>query len=231
MATFNPVTSRPIVLSPSVEAQVYGLFALAMGLSVAGVLIGIQFANQLLTTGMAFLFVIVEFAIILTSRWWMERSPLNYLLFGVFPLLSGITVTPYILYVLIGYANGASILINALVATTFMAAASAVLARTLQWNLAGMGRSLMIGVIGLIALGVLQIIFPGLRTGPAELIVSGLGIVIFALFLAFDIQRIQQMARVGANPFLMALSLYLDIFNLFLYVLRFMLALSGNRRR
>ncbi len=34
----------------------------------------------------------------------------------------------------------------------------------------------------------------------------------------------------GANPFLLALSLYLDIFNLFLSVLRFMSVLSGERR-
>jgi FtsH-binding integral membrane protein len=54
--------------------------------------------------------------------------------------------------------------------------------------------------------------------------------VIFALFTAVDIQRVKMLGRYGANPFLLALSLYLDIFNLFLYILRFMLALSGDRR-
>ena len=43
--------------------------------------------------------------------------------------------------------------------------------------------------------------------------------------MAYDIQRIQHLSRLGASPFLMALSLYLDIYNLFLYVLRFMLAI------
>ena len=43
-------------------------------------------------------------------------------------------------------------------------------------------------------------------------------------------QRIESQGRMGANPFMLALSLYLDIFNLFLFILRFMTALSGNRR-
>ena len=227
----NPVRSQPIIVSPSVEAQVYGLFAVAMGLTVAGVLLGLQFAVALLTTGMSMILLLVELGIIFTSRWWMSSSPLNYLLFGLFPLLSGITVTPYLLYVLAGYANGGSILLNALGATAFTAAAAAVFARTTQWNLGFLGRGLFFAVLGLIGLSLLQIFVPSLRGTTTELLVSGFGVAIFAVFTAYDVQRIQQQSRLGANPFLMALSLYLDIFNLFLYVLRLMLALSGNRRR
>ena len=71
---------------------------------------------------------------------------------------------------------------------------------------------------------------PALRTTQFELILSGLGITVFAVFTAFDLQRIQRLGKMGVNPFMLALSLYLDIFNLFLYVLRFMLVLSGDRR-
>ncbi len=224
-------SSRALTLSPSTESQVYGLFAVAMLLTLAGVYVGIEFAMQLLSSGMAMLLILVELAIVFTSRWWMEKSPLNILLFGLFPLLSGITITPYILYVLLEYANGASILINAFAATACMGFAAAVFARTTQWNLGLMGRGLFFALLGLIAMGVLQIFFPSLRTGGMELLLSGAGVVIFALFTAYDIQRVQQQAKAGANPFMLALSLYLDLFNLFLYVLRFMLAISGNRRR
>lgn len=228
---YSPSVSRPLALSPSTESQVYGLFALAMALSLVGVYVGIEFAMQLLSSGMAILLVIGELAIIFTSRWWMEKSPLNILMFGLFPLLSGITITPYVLYVLLEYANGASILINAFAATTFMALAAAVFARTTQWNLAVMGRGLFFALLGLIAMALLQLFVPSFRSGQMELLISGAGVVIFALFTAYDIQRVQTLSRAGANPFLMALSLYLDLFNLFLYVLRFMLAISGNRRQ
>lgn len=228
---YSPSASRPLTLSPSTESQVYGLFALAMALTLVGVYVGIEFAMQLLSSGMAILLVIGELAIIFTSRWWMEKSPLNILMFGLFPLLSGITITPYVLYVLLEYANGASILLNAFAATTFMALAAAVFARTTQWNLAVMGRGLFFALLGLIAMALLQLFVPSFRSGQMELLISGAGVVIFALFTAYDIQRVQTLSRAGANPFLMALSLYLDLFNLFLYVLRFMLAISGNRRQ
>ena len=227
---YSPTQSRPIGVSQSVEAQVYGLFAMAMGLTVLGVFIGMQYAPMLLTTGVHFFFLFAELGLIFTAGLWMDKSPLNYLLFGLFPILSGFTITPYILHVLTGYANGGSILLNALSATGFMAASAAVFARTTKWNLGVMGRALFMAIIGLILVGLLQFFIPGLRTTQFELMLSGAGVVIFALFTAYDLQRIQKMSRMGAHPMMLALSLYLDIFNLFLYILRFMIALSGDRR-
>lgn len=226
----STVYSRPIILSRSNEAQVYALFALAMALTVLGVYVGMRFASSLLTSGYMLGFVIAEFAILLSAGWWRTQSPLNYLLFGLFPFLSGITITPYLMMVLAGYANGGAILLNALGTTGLLSVAAAVFARTTGVNLSGMGRGLFFAVLGLVIFGLLQIFIPALQTSQFELMLSGAGVVIFALFLAFDIQRVQHMSRMGADAFLMALSLYLDIFNLFLYIVRFMLALSGERR-
>ncbi|PIQ75673.1 hypothetical protein COU78_04390 [Candidatus Peregrinibacteria bacterium CG10_big_fil_rev_8_21_14_0_10_49_24] len=228
--SFSTAQTRPIAISQSTEAQTYGLFALAMALTVAGVFIGTQFATVLMSTGIHFFFLLAELGLIFTAGIWMNKSPLNYLLFGLFPLLSGFTITPYILYILASYANGGSILLNALSATGFMAASAAVFARTTSWNLGVISKGLFLALIGLIVLGLLQFFVPSLRTTQFELMLSGGGVVIFALFTAYDLQRIQQMGRMGAHPMMLALSLYLDIFNLFLYILRFMLALSGDRR-
>ncbi|HLC76538.1 MAG TPA: Bax inhibitor-1 family protein [Candidatus Peribacterales bacterium] len=223
--------SRPITLTKTGEMQVYALFALAMALTALGVFVGALYAPTLFRGGMGMILVIAEFGIILTSRLWMEKSPLNILLFGAFPLLSGITVSPYLWAVSAGYANGNIILVNALAATTFMAAAAALFARTTSMDLGILGRSLFFAVLGLIGFTLLQIFVPSLRQSIGfEMGLSGAGIVIFALFTAYDVQRVQTMSRLGANPFLLALSLYLDIFNLFLYIVRFMLAVAGDRR-
>ncbi|ALM09620.1 MAG TPA: hypothetical protein DEB30_04980 [Candidatus Peribacter riflensis] len=227
---FTSLRSRPIVLTPSTEAKVYGLFALALALTVVGTFLGIANARILIGSGVQFFFLIAELALIFTSGLWMRSSPLNIILFAAFPLLSGLTIAPYILYVLAGYANGAAILLNALLATVFMAAGSAVFALTTKADLSGMGRMLLMGLIGLIVIAILQVFVPALRTGGAEVLIAGVGVVLFAAFTAYDVQRVQTLGRLGANPFLLALSLYLDLFNLFLYILRFMLALSGNRR-
>ena len=226
---YSPPISPAISLAKSTESQVYGLFAIAMGLTVGGVIIGTQFVETLLSTGVYIVLAIAQLALIFTSRWWVEKEPLNYLLFGLFPLFSGFTITPLILMVLTGYANGSTILLNALSATAFMTAAAAIFARTTSWNLGVISRALFIGLIGLIVLGLLQMFIPALRTTQMELIISGAGIVIFAGFTAYDLQRISQLASKGYNPIMLALSLYLDIFNLFIYILRFMLQFSDRR--
>jgi FtsH-binding integral membrane protein len=222
--------SAPLVLSKSTESQVYSLFAVAMALTVAGTWLGVQFAPTLLVGGYQILFLIAELALIFTSGFWINRSPLNLVLFGLFPLLSGLTFAPYALHLLTGYANGGAILLNATAATTFMALAAAVAARTTNLNTSSWGMPLVLGLVGLLVLSLLQVFIPAFRTTQFDLLLSGAGIVLFSLFLTYDLQRIQQMGRMGANPLSLALSLYLDIFNLFLYVLRFMTALSGDRR-
>jgi uncharacterized protein len=230
MQQFTSINSRPISINASTEAQVYLLFAVALGLTAVGTYVGMMNTAMLLSSGVLLFCIITELAIIISARWWMETSPLNYLLFGLFPFLSGFTFTPYLISLLANYTNGASILMNAAVATTFLSLAAAVFARTTQWNMGVIGRTLFFSVLGLLILGIMQIFIPSLRTGTGELMISGLGIVVFGLFTAYDLQRIQEMGKVGANPFLLAISLYLDIFNAFLYILRFMTVLSGNRR-
>jgi uncharacterized protein len=223
--------SQPLTLSRTSEMQVYGLFALAMGITAIGVYSGSFYATTIFRSGTHFVLLLAELGIVFTARLWMEKTPLNYLLFGLFPLLSGITIAPYLWYVSQNYANGNAILLNALTATVFMTAAAALFARTTSIDLSGMGRFLLFAVLGLIGFALLQIFIPALRQSVGfEMGLSAAGIVIFAAFTAYDIQRVQHLSAHGANPFMLALSLYLDIFNLFLYILRFMVAMGGNHR-
>lgn len=223
--------SQPIVLGSSVLPTVYALVALAMAFTAAGVFAGATFALPILASGWVYLLILAEFAIVFSARFWMRSSPLNYLLFFAFPFLSGLTVTPLLMSVALGYANGYAILANAAIATVLMTSAAAVVGYTTSVNLSSMGGFLFTAVLGLIGGGLLQMFVPALRTGGFEIGISAIGVIVFAAFTAYDIQRIRQRATMGDSPFLLALSLYLDIFNMFLYILRFMLATSGNRRQ
>ncbi len=230
MPTFSPDRSAPITLDSTLESRVYGFFALALALTVLGVYLGIQYAWILLTTGVSMVLLLAELVLIFTSRFWVNRSPLNLILYVLFPLISGVTVTPYILSVLVGYANGGAILLNALGATACMTLAAAFLPKATGWDMGPAAmRALLISVIGLLFLGVFQVFVPALRTGAVEMLISGAGIVVFALFTAFDLQKLRMRGYAGVHPLLLALNLYLDIFNLFLYVLRFMVSASGRR--
>ncbi len=224
----SSVSSRPLVGSGA--AKVYGLLFLALAVTVVGAFAGLTFASSIVASSWIFVLLIAELAIIWTARSWSRSTPLNYVLFVAFPFISGLTLAPIIFILLTGYANGAVILLNALIATALMTASAAVLAAMTKSDFGGMfGRFLLQSLLGLIVFGILQLFFPALRGPGFEMIVSGIGIVTFSLFLAYDIQRLSRRSDLD-SPFLLAISLYLDVFNLFLYVLRFMMAMSGRRQ-
>lgn len=216
-------------LTASTKSQAYALLAVAMGLTLVGVALGTQFAGLLLSSGLHLVLAIAELGLIFTAGLWSRKYPLNYLLFGLFPLLSGLSLTPYLLVIAAGYVNGVEILWNAVGATVCMSLAAVMLSRIAP-NLSAWANALFYALIGLLIVSLFQIFVPALRSQGFELFISGGATVLFGLFLAFDIQRLQRGAALGASPFLLALSLYLDIYNLFLSILRFMTALSGERR-
>lgn len=221
---------RSVILTAPQMSQTYWLVALAMLTTAFGVYAGATFALPILASGWLFALFILELGIIFTASAWSRSTPLNFILFFAFPFLSGLTITPFLLSVAGAYVNGATILLNAAIATTLLTVAAAIFARTTAMNIGAVfGRFLFQALIGLIVFGLLQLFIPSLRGTGFEMILSGVGIVTFSLFLAWDIQRMAASDR-GTSPFLLALSLYLDIFNLFLYVVRFMLAMSGQRR-
>lgn len=228
---FSPIIDVHSRSLPTVGlASAYWYLALALLMTGVGVALGATFALPLLSSNFIFLLFLVEFGIIFTAPTWVRKSPLNIILFIAFPLLSGFTITPFILSVAYQYVNGAVILLNAVIATVLLSASAGVFASMTKEDLSHKyGFFVFQALIGLIVFGLLQLFIPSLRGTAFEMIVSGVGIVTFTLFLAIDIQRLQRMGK-AESPFLLALSLYLDVFNLFLYVVRFMIAISGRRR-
>ena len=142
------------------------------------------------------------------------------MMFWGFAILMGLSLsTIFLVY------TGASI------AATFFATAGAfaglsLYGYTTKKDLSGWGSFLIMGVIGLIIASVINMF---LGSGTMELVISFLGVLIFAGLTAYDTQRLKteySMYRgteyAGKAIILGALSLYLDFINMFLFLLRFM---------
>jgi len=205
--------------------KVMTFFALAMLISAGGAYVGGHYLlNYYLSApGLIWIVYIAELVLIFTSRMWSRRAPLNRVLFAAFAFLSGLTVGPLI-FSLTASAAGAAILTKALGATGAMFAATAIIGYTTQRDLSGMRGFLLTSLIGLIIVGVIGIFIPWSNT--MELVYSGFGVLVFSAFTAYDFQRLKhypQDAYIDA-----ALNLYLDIFNLFLMLLRLLTGLSRN---
>ncbi|MBP9770985.1 Bax inhibitor-1/YccA family protein [Candidatus Gracilibacteria bacterium] len=221
----NHISSVKTGIEPTFFGKVMTFFALAILSSAAGMYITTTYWMDYFYQQPALIYVvmIVELAIVLTARMWSTKIPLNRFLFVFFTFITGVTAAPLI-GVLANTPEGVGILTKALLATGIMFTATAAFGWTTKIDLSGMRGFLMIGLIGMIVVGLVGIFIPWSNT--TEMIYSGIGVLLFTGFISYDFQKIKQYPEdryIDA-----ALVLYLDIFNLFMYILR--LILSMNRR-
>ena len=141
----------------------------------------------------------------------------------------------FILYSIINGATLASIFAvysMSVIGQTFLVTAGtfgamAVYGYFTKKDLTSWGRLLLMALIGLIIAGIVNLF---LHNSTMDLIVSGIGVLVFVGLTAYDSQKIkhmllmqEDMGETAQKVALMgALSLYLDFINLFLYLLRFM---------
>ncbi len=212
-----------------VETTFFGkvmiFFALAILISSAGAYIGGTYLIKyyLSAPGLIWGVYILELALIFTARTWSTKTPLNRILFAAFAFLSGLSIGPLI-FSLTASAAGSALLVKALGATGAMFTATAVIGYTTRRDLSGMRGFLLTGLIGIIIVGILGFFIPWNNT--MEMFYSGFGVLLFSAFTAYDFQKIKHYPQdryIDA-----ALNLYLDIFNLFLMILRLLMALSRD---
>ncbi|HWY62904.1 MAG TPA: Bax inhibitor-1/YccA family protein [Rhizomicrobium sp.] len=125
--------------------------------------------------------------------------------------------------------TGASIAMTFFV-TAGMFGAMSLYGYTTGRDLTGLGSFLFMGMIGLLLAMLVGMFF---HSSQLQFVISVVGVLIFTGLTAYDSQRIKNMYYVGDDgsvagkkAVMGALSLYLDFYNMFLFLLRFM----GNRR-
>jgi len=101
---------------------------------------------------------------------------------------------------------------------------------TTKRDLSGFGKFLLMGLVGLIVASLINAFFP---SSAGSLLISFVGVLLFAALTVYDTQKIKTMYDYvdgtdfrGKSIVMGALTLYLDFINLFLFLLRFM---GGNR--
>jgi FtsH-binding integral membrane protein len=169
-------------------------------------------------------------------------APLVVLLFSGFAIKNQSPRTASITYWTVVSLIGASLGVLALLYTgasivsTFLITATAFGGLSLfgyatKRDLSGFGSFLIMGVIGLVIAGLVNMF---LQSSMMQFIISILGVLIFAGLTAYDTQRLKMTyyqlggdtSAMGVATSYGALSLYLDFINMF----QFLLMLFGNRR-
>ena len=203
----------------------YWLLALSMVPTVLGAWVGVTtgfsffagspFIGFLLFMGIAFgfFFAIEKF----------KNSGIGVALLLGFTFFMGLMLSRLIGAVL-GFSNGATLIGMAFGGTALVFFGMATLATTIKRDISGMGKWLMVGVIGLIAASVANI---WLQMPALFLTVSVLAIVIFSAFILYDLKRIIDGGE--TNYVTATLSVYLSVYNVFQSLLSILGIFGGER--
>ena len=206
---------------------------MAAGLALTGLVAYFVASNPALFAIARQAFIIIAIAEIglviwLSARIGKMQASTATGMFLLYAFLNGVTMSViFVLYT------------QSLIASTFFIcalsfAALSVFGWVTKKDLSGLGSFLMMGVIGILIASVVNIFF--IQSSGMQMIISYIGVLVFAGLTAYDTQTIKQMAMsqpaglnagvVRKGAIIGALKLYLDFILLFQYLLHI---LGGSR--
>ena len=201
-----------------------GLTAVAAYLTMATPLWTVLFT----VNGLSGLYYVLLFGGLALSIWAqvrvfnMKPSSAAWLL-ALYAVLIGITMTPLLL---VAVTNNPFTILAAFVIAAVMFACMALFGYKTVKNLSFLGTFLFIGMIGLILVGIASFIWPAILGGTFGTIVCLIGVLVFALFTAYDMQNLKHAYAVLSDDrqknqlaVLGALHLYISFVAMFQYVL------------
>jgi FtsH-binding integral membrane protein len=140
-----------------------------------------------------------------------------------FTFVAGVFLGP-ILQVALHFKNGAQLVGMAAGGTGIIFLSLATLATVTKKDYSFMGKFLFIGLIMLFVASLANMFF---QIPALSLTISAIAVMIFSAYILFDVSRI---VHGGETNYVMAtLSLYLNIYNLFINLLQLLMAFSGER--
>ena len=168
--------------------------------------------------------MILELVMLIAAFFVRRRKMLSYGFLYTFTFISGITLYPVVTSYLI--TIGAKPVLMSLTATITIFGGLSLYASTTKRDFSFLGGFLTAALLALIVIGIFNLFSP--LSSTATLIYSFIGILVFSGYIIFDVNRIKQHGLSDEEVPLMALNLYLDFVNLFLYILRFIGVLSSR---
>lgn len=140
-----------------------------------------------------------------------------------FTFVAGVFLGP-ILQVALHLKNGTELIGMAAGGTGLIFFSLATLATVTKKDFSFMGKFLFIGLIVILVASLANMFF---QIPVLSLTISGVAVLLFSAYILYDISQI---IHGGETNYIMAtLSLYLDIYNIFVNLLNILMALSGER--
>lgn len=214
-----------VAVQNRVLRNTYLLLGLTMVPTVLGALLGVQM-NFSFFAGSPMIGFMVFLGIAWGFMWAIQRnrnSGLGVALLLGFTFFMGLMLSR-ILQVALGFSNGGTLIAMAAGSTGAVFLAMSALATTIKRDLSFLGKFLFVGVIVLLVAALANAFF---QIPALALTISAVAVLLFSAYLLYDIARIVQG---GEDNYVVAtLSVYLDIYNIFVSLLNLFMAFGGER--
>ena len=218
---------RTVAVEPNrVLRNTYWLLALSMLPTVAGALVGMSLNFIALFKAAPIMTPLLMFGVMIGSLFVV--TALRNSVWGVvallgFTFIAGLMLTP-ILTVAAGFRNGGQLVALAGGMTGAIFFGMATLATVSKRDFSFLGKFLFIGMILLIVASLANLFF---AVPAVSLTISAIAVMIFSLYLLYDINRI---VRGGETNYVTAtLGVFLSLYNIFISLLQLLLAFTGQR--
>lgn len=210
----------------SIFYAVYAWMAVALGITASiAYYVGTTPAVYTYLMGnnwLVFGFIIAQFALVIGLAAFLNRmnTITAMIMFIVYAVLMGITMSSiFLVYTTVS-------IVTTFFVASGMFAGMALYGYFTKTDLSSMGSIAIMMLFGLILGGLVNLF---LRSPMMQMILSAVGVIVFSLLIAFDIQKIKQLSKslladqqtITKIAIMCALTLYLDFVNLFLYLLQF----------
>jgi FtsH-binding integral membrane protein len=205
--------------------QVMGLLAFSMLFTAGGYLVGRPLGMLGLIVGMVgSIACVLALSFARTKMSSMVALGVFYL-FSVFEGMTlGLIIDSYL-------ARGMGmVVVNAAATTAGLVLMLSAYAWTTKRDLSGMGTYLMAGLLAVILAGLVMMVLSmfGVAMGIFGFLLSVVTAVLFSGFVMYDMQRLKNAQEGLDDPIMLAVGIYLSIFNLFLAILRIFGFLSSS---
>ena len=222
----NSSATTSVQVRNRVLRNTYALLALSLIPTVLGSWIGVATGFSLFA-GSPLMGMVLFMAIAFGFFWAIEKNKdtgAGVLLLLGFTFFMGLMLSRLIGSIL-GFSNGASLIMTAFGGTAIIFAGMATLASSVKKDLSiGLGKWLFAGVILLLIASIANI---WLQLPALMLTISVVAIAIFSAFILVDVQRVINGGE--TNYVIATLSIYLDVYNVFTNLLALLGIFGGDR--
>lgn len=195
----------------SLIKQTYQLLTASMIAATAGAFVGMNFFS----VSSPILFLIVEIALLFGMSFAVKKgsNTLALVLLFAFTFITGLSLGP-VLSFYIG-AGAGHVVTQAFVMTAVAFGALTIYAMNTKSDFSSWGKALFWALIAIIVVSLLNYFF--FQSPLVHVVISGISAILFCGYILYDTQNV--IRGNYTSPIMAAVSLYLDIFNLFISLL------------